>query len=312
MRVTLCSMAGHVFISFSRDDAEYVRRLAAHLEAAGIGVWFDRDLGSGRGASFEIQDRLRTSVAVVPVVSDRSARSKQMDGEIDFAQELGKPIMPVYLGGTVPLRLRNHHHQDVSGERLPSAAFLQRLAGLGPAAPAPPPLPPGLPAPAWVRLADGERVLLVARGWKTPTLRMFISLFLVIAVFIVGPAIRVVGNAGDFVVSTIGASTVLAFCSTLVIGFLPVRVCVTDRRVAVRRFRIVVAQRPGYYQTVTLSDLDPANGRGQLEFAPEGRRPQLHVFYVPHAAVLAPLIERIVEVDRARMAQEDMTKSSSR
>jgi hypothetical protein len=309
-------MAGHVFISYSSDDAEYVRWLAAHLEAAGIGVWFDRNLGSGTGGSFEIQDRVRTSVAVVPVVSDASARSKQMDGEIDFAQELGKPILPIYLGGTMPLRLRNHRHEDVSGGRLPSAEFLQRLAGLGPAAPAPPPLPPGLPAPAWVTLEDGERVLLLALGWKLPTLRMIIVIFtfplMLVAVFIAGSAIRVVGNAIDVVGNTIGLATVLTFISTLLISFLPVRVCVTDRRVATRRFRIVAAHRPGYYHTVTLSDLDPATGRGQLGFAREDRQPHLHVYHVPRARELVPLIERIIEVDRARMAQEDKSKSSSR
>jgi hypothetical protein len=36
---------GHVFISYSRRDADYVARLAAHLERAGVPVFYDSDIG---------------------------------------------------------------------------------------------------------------------------------------------------------------------------------------------------------------------------------------------------------------------------
>jgi hypothetical protein len=297
----LSGMAGHVFISYSHADAGYVQRLAAELEAAGVPVWFDRNLGPGAGWSFEIEDWLRTSAAVVPVVSDMSSRSQWVDREIDFAQELGTPILPIYLGGTVPPRLRAYQHEDGAGGRLPSAEFLRLLAGLSARARATPPPAPVLTAPDWVALEDDERVLLVARG--RPSFQWSFLLFLL--AFALLPFIPV----GYQPLSVGAVLSRLSFpvlaVTMLVVGGLPRRhgvpVCVTDRYVHVHRNRrAVMAHSLRIYGSVTLSHLDPATGTARVRFHPRSTRRALIVYDVPHAAEFVALIQRMIDADPVR------------
>jgi hypothetical protein len=294
-------MAGHVFISYSHADAGYVQRLAAQLEAAGVPVWFDRDLGPGTEWSFEIEDRLRTSAAVVPVVSDASSQSQWVDREIDFAQELGTPILPIYVGGTVPPRLRSYQHEDGSGGRLPSAEFLHRLAALSTLARATPPPAHALTTPDWVTLEDGERVLLVARG--RPSLQWSFLLFLL--VFALLPFVPV----GSHTLSAWAVLSQLSFpvlaVMMLFVGGLPRRdgvpVCVTDRYVHVHRNRrAVVAHSLRIYGSVTLSHLDPATGKARVRLQQRSTRPALILYDAPHAAEFVALMQGMIDTDLVR------------
>jgi hypothetical protein len=53
-------VSGSVFISYSRKDRAYVDKLAAHLSAARIRVWYDWGLAAGERFAFVIQqDRHR-------------------------------------------------------------------------------------------------------------------------------------------------------------------------------------------------------------------------------------------------------------
>ena len=38
---------GHVFLSYSKDDRDYVSKLAEWLEGHGVKVWFDHDIDYG-------------------------------------------------------------------------------------------------------------------------------------------------------------------------------------------------------------------------------------------------------------------------
>lgn len=65
--------AGSVFLSFSSEDRETVKQIAARLQEAGIPVWFD-ETGIEMGADWDrmIQDNLLRATLFVPFVSGRT------------------------------------------------------------------------------------------------------------------------------------------------------------------------------------------------------------------------------------------------
>lgn len=64
---------GCVFISYASEDRESVRTFKAHLDAAGIPVWFDRDqLVSGHDWNLEIQSNLNDCSFFVPIISPKT------------------------------------------------------------------------------------------------------------------------------------------------------------------------------------------------------------------------------------------------
>lgn len=65
--------AGCAFISYASEDRDAVRTFKAHLDAAGIPVWFDRDqLMSGHDWNLQIQNNLNDCAFFVPIISPRT------------------------------------------------------------------------------------------------------------------------------------------------------------------------------------------------------------------------------------------------
>jgi N-acetylmuramoyl-L-alanine amidase/WD40 repeat protein/SH3-like domain-containing protein len=102
----------NVFLSYSRRDGEFVAQLSDALLHAGFNPNFDRaqhdpaNVHVGISAEDEWWKRLQAMIAesdtIVFVVSPDSARSKVCDDEIQFAQQMGKRIVPVI-----------HRHVDI-------------------------------------------------------------------------------------------------------------------------------------------------------------------------------------------------------
>jgi hypothetical protein len=112
----------HVFISFANADIEIVRRLAARLEAEGIGVWTgDEKLAPGTlDWEQEVRRAIDTSFAVILVGSPASARSVYVRGEIDIAGVRSLPILSVWAEGEswpdcAPLMLTSSQYVDCRG-----------------------------------------------------------------------------------------------------------------------------------------------------------------------------------------------------
>jgi hypothetical protein len=137
-------MGGHVFLSYCRDDRDYVDELAAYLGESGVPVWFDDHLAPGDQWLNELRMRIEDADAVVVVMTPAAEQSDWVRIEIQQARDAGRPILPLLLDGRPFPSLHTTHYQDVSGRRLPGEAFLARLRS-APAAP-----PAGLPA----RMAD--------------------------------------------------------------------------------------------------------------------------------------------------------------
>jgi len=121
---------GHVFISYSRRDGEYVGRLERHLIEAGLSVWTDSGIDYGSQWPAVIAQHIDSCGAFVPIMSTRSRESEWVQREILYAQENAKPILPLLRGGKRFIELINVQEEAVTDGRLPSTRFIDRLRKL--------------------------------------------------------------------------------------------------------------------------------------------------------------------------------------
>ncbi len=85
-----------VFISYSRQDGEFVRELHAFLKEAGRDVWVDwEDIPAASEWAQDIDDNIDAAESVVFVVSTHSLASEYCAAEFRHAQERGKRIVPI-------------------------------------------------------------------------------------------------------------------------------------------------------------------------------------------------------------------------
>ncbi|MBI3967228.1 MAG: AAA family ATPase [Chloroflexi bacterium] len=85
-----------VFISYVEEDADVVEPLAHGLIEAGYSCWYYQR-SSLPGASYlqQISDALAQAKVVLLVLSAETLESHQVDKEISFAHDCGKPFLPV-------------------------------------------------------------------------------------------------------------------------------------------------------------------------------------------------------------------------
>ena len=117
-----------MFLSYSRTDRAYVDRLAAHLEAEGIPVWYDYDLVASDRWDEVIRDQVGTCAAFVVVMTPAAEASAWVKREINHAEKTGRPIYPLLLSGDAFFRLSDLHFEAIVSDRLPSQAFVAHLA----------------------------------------------------------------------------------------------------------------------------------------------------------------------------------------
>ena len=79
-------MPASLFVFYSRTDADYVQRLAAHLRSRGLDPWFDRDIANSDQRWQSIVERMRSCDAVVLVMSPELERSDWVVKEVLLAR----------------------------------------------------------------------------------------------------------------------------------------------------------------------------------------------------------------------------------
>ena len=85
-----------VFISYSRKDSDFTRKLATSLSRQGADIWIDtEDIPAGVKWSNAVQDGLDTCTAMVLVVSPDSMDSTNVEDEWQYYHEHHKLIIPV-------------------------------------------------------------------------------------------------------------------------------------------------------------------------------------------------------------------------
>ena len=152
-----------IFISYSRKDIAFVRRLAGDLEAAGYNVWWDvSDLRGGDDWVRVIPEAIRSSDHFIVVLSPNSAVSEWVEKEYTQALYLRRKIIPVMLQQSdVPFALNTINYVDFTTDDY-AASINKLLQALGYSGK---PIVPALPflvrlRRVWIPLLIGGLILL--------------------------------------------------------------------------------------------------------------------------------------------------------
>ena len=102
-----------VFISYSRREMRFVKKLAEDFEAKGYDVWFDlTDIEGGDRWANEIQKGIKASEYFVLVVSSNSIKSEWVEKEFLYASNKKLRIIPILFvdcEADLPIWLLNIH-----------------------------------------------------------------------------------------------------------------------------------------------------------------------------------------------------------
>ncbi|AGB26728.1 putative membrane protein (plasmid) [Mycobacterium sp. JS623] len=138
-----------IFISYPRANRADLQQLVDHLEEMGCRPWFDASLHGGQDWWQEILLQIRNCDVFISIVSEAGLNSVACAREFEWAETLGKPVLPV---ATEPVpaglnrRLISKHIVDYSvpADRDKAA---RKLAAALLTLPAPQPLADPLPTP---------------------------------------------------------------------------------------------------------------------------------------------------------------------
>lgn len=124
-----------IFISYSREDGEFVQKLAKSLKDNKIEIWIDVfDIPAGMKWDNAIETALMSATHVLFVLSKSSAASENVRDELDYARQKRKKIVPVRIDDSdPPFRMGRLNYIDFSGDNYdePLARLLRDLRGLG-------------------------------------------------------------------------------------------------------------------------------------------------------------------------------------
>lgn len=117
----------HIFISYSRQDQDYVTQLAQVLESHRLPVGLDDRINYGNEWPREIQRHLDACLAFVLVMSPRSRESTWVNNELARAIRLKKPIFPLWLEGDLWFEVEAYQAVDVRRKNIPPVRFFNDL-----------------------------------------------------------------------------------------------------------------------------------------------------------------------------------------
>lgn len=124
-----------VFISYSRNDREFARRLAKSLAEVGADVWIDyEDIPAGNKWSTAIQQGLDSSDGLLVIVSPDSMLSSNVEDEWQYFLDSGKPVIPIlYKAAKFHFQLHRLQYVDFASQRFGDAfsKLLDELATKG-------------------------------------------------------------------------------------------------------------------------------------------------------------------------------------
>ncbi len=112
--------ASHVFLSYSRQDADFCLRVAKDLKSVGVEAWIDQDdIPAGELWDRAVESALRAASIVVPILSPTAVSSENVLDEISYARKNRVHIIPVLYrpcDDDVPLRLHRLQYVDFTGD----------------------------------------------------------------------------------------------------------------------------------------------------------------------------------------------------
>jgi serine/threonine kinase PknH len=141
-----------VFISYSRLDEAVVTSLIADIKQCGEQPWLDDQLRGGEEWWNEILHQIRESKIFIFCLSDNSMNSKPCQSELQYARQLGLPVIPIQVGEFSSMRafpLAEIHIIDYRSRSSSAGLHLANAMRTASSRPfqLPSPLPPTPPLP---------------------------------------------------------------------------------------------------------------------------------------------------------------------
>lgn len=134
--------SNYIFVSYAHKDSAKVLPYIEVLEGRGFRVWYDAGIEAGTEWPEYIEEHLKNAAVVLVFMTPNTVDSKNCRNEINFALELDKEILVVYLEDTTLLRgmrlqlnstqslFRNNHETNESFVReLVNARILRSCHG---------------------------------------------------------------------------------------------------------------------------------------------------------------------------------------
>lgn len=122
-------MGNHVFVSYSRQDQTYARKLADDLRRHSVDVWIDDRIDYGDRWWRTIVQAIRASAAFVVVMTPDSEESEWVEREVMLAMDEEKPIFPLLLRGKgFPIFINKQYANVTDGQMPPQALRLLPVA----------------------------------------------------------------------------------------------------------------------------------------------------------------------------------------
>jgi formylglycine-generating enzyme required for sulfatase activity len=127
----------HIFISYSKHNQPYARKLADHLLSQGFDVWIDDQIDYGDDWWRTIVRAIRGAKAFIVIMTDESDASDWVQREVTLADKSKIAAFPLWLSGDVDasenwaIYVRTQY-ADVRGEKLPGDDFTRRLEKVAP------------------------------------------------------------------------------------------------------------------------------------------------------------------------------------
>jgi hypothetical protein len=110
---------GHdIFLSYSRQDTDLMRRLRDDLRATGLTVWTDEGIEPGSPSwKIVIEDAIRDTRCLIVIFSPGAKASRWVRAELDYAEAQHKPVFAVIGAGneadSVPFGYSSHQWIDL-------------------------------------------------------------------------------------------------------------------------------------------------------------------------------------------------------
>lgn len=118
----------HIFISYSKKNKRYARKLADHLITSGFDVWIDDRIDYGENWERVIFQAIDACKVFVVIMTPESYESDWVLRECQYADRRKKPQYPLLLDGEGFPRYITTQWADVRDESLPPEEFLGELA----------------------------------------------------------------------------------------------------------------------------------------------------------------------------------------
>ena len=138
----------NIFVSYSRLDAPHATAIVQDLEEYGHNVWLDQhDLVGGQLWWSELLEQIRQCDVYLPVLSNNFLDSEPCQQELNYAVNLGRPMLPVFIEAVsntriVPQVAQSHWLDYREPSKRAALQLVKAIDNVPLHVPLPDPLPP--------------------------------------------------------------------------------------------------------------------------------------------------------------------------